>query len=132
MIDWIQSFSQILQSLQLQNNFDQINAQHLGYSSIALIWYTILWLKYISYISVNKWLREGSMSNPPPLITRSDDGDSDDGKGRIKLSFIMYKIGKSKLIYYLSVCFVFAFYMKVLYSKQATTTCMSRTKLLSL
>ena len=84
MIDWIQSFSQILQSLQSQNNFNQINAQHLGYSIIALIWYTILWLKYISYISVNKWLREGSMSNPPPLITRSDDGDSDNGKGRIK------------------------------------------------
>lgn len=43
-----------------------------GYSVIALLWYTILWLKYVSYISVNKWLREGSMSNPPPLYPPND------------------------------------------------------------
>jgi hypothetical protein len=54
--------------------------RNIGYSVIALIWYTILWLKYISYISVNKWLREGSMSNPPPLASPNDD---ENGKGKL-------------------------------------------------
>ncbi|XP_046842358.1 diacylglycerol O-acyltransferase 1-like isoform X2 [Xenia sp. Carnegie-2017] len=48
------------------------------YSSIALIWYTILWLKYISYISVNKWLREGSMTNPPPLRSSVEDSPTEE------------------------------------------------------
>ena len=43
---------------------------------------------------------------------------------KVELSiFIMYKTGKLKLIYYLSLCFVFEFYLKLLYSKQTTTTC---------
>ena len=52
---------------------------------IPLLWYTVLWLKCISYISVNKWLREGSMSNPPPLISYADD---DGEKGTNILCFI--------------------------------------------
>ena len=53
----------------------------IGYSVIPLLWYTVLWLKCISYISVNKWLREGSMSNPPPLTSYNDE---DDGKEEVQ------------------------------------------------
>ncbi|CAB3996307.1 diacylglycerol O-acyltransferase 1-like, partial [Paramuricea clavata] len=64
------------------------------YSVIALIWYTILWLKYISYISVNKWLREGSMTNPPPLTSPNDDENGKEkfqnGGTHIKLNLVKY------------------------------------------
>ena len=66
---------------------------YLGYSVIALLWYTILWLKYISYISVNKWLREGSMSNPPPVSSQND--DDDDRESRLFFSLQLDFIDKT-------------------------------------
>ncbi|XP_028392018.1 diacylglycerol O-acyltransferase 1-like [Dendronephthya gigantea] len=74
------------------------------YSCIALVWYTILWLKYISYVSVNKWLREGSMSNPPPLTRHNDDENgkvANGGTHTLKLVKYPDNLTQTDLYYFL-------------------------------
>lgn len=40
-----------------------VTTYFIGAANIAVFWYTIVWLKLISYVSVNLWYRLGLMKH---------------------------------------------------------------------
>ena len=48
-----------------------------GAASVAVMWYTIVWLKLISYISVNGWNRLGLSKTAEKNGNLSNDDDND-------------------------------------------------------
>lgn len=61
-----------------------------GAASVAVMWYTIVWLKVISYISVNGWNRLGLSKTAEKNGKLSyDDDDNDDSNVCSAMMMIM-------------------------------------------